>query len=135
MDTPFPITLLYAGLLGLLMAVLSIRVPIRRGTLDVPLGDGGDEILATRIRVFGNFIEYVPALLALLLVLEASGASPVALHVMGAGLLAARLVHATMFRARNELTTGEKIGRAIGAMGTWLVLASAATYALVLSFA
>ena len=130
MDSVFPITLLYTGVLGLMMSVLSIRVPIRRGVLDAPVGDGGDEELAKRIRVFGNFIEYVPAILVAMLVLEASGASDIALHGFGSGLIGARIVHALMLRARSNLTAAEKAGRAVGAMGTWMVLTGAAGYAL-----
>ncbi len=129
----FPITLLYAGGLGALMAVLSIRVPLKRGVLDMPMGDGGDEDLATRIRVFGNFTEYVPMALVLMLLLESAGASPAALHAMGGTLLAARLVHARYLRMRPRLDLRQKMGRAVGAMLTWLVVTSAAGYALALA--
>ncbi|MEM9069217.1 MAG: MAPEG family protein [Myxococcota bacterium] len=130
---PAPITLAYAGVLGLLMAILSIRVPMRRGALDVPWGDGGDETLAVRIRVFGNFIEYVPAIVLLLFLLETSGVEPWALHALGGALIAARLTHAFWLRARSDLTMPEKIGRALGAILTWLVLTVAAVCALVVA--
>ncbi len=129
----FSITLLYSALLGMLMAVLSIRVPIRRGLIDVPYGDGEDEVLATRIRAFGNFIEYVPMVLVLMALLEASRAVPAALHGMGVALLLARLLHAVAYRGRTQLTLAQKAGRGMAAMTTWLVLCFGAGYALPLS--
>lgn len=127
---PAPITLLYAGLAGLFMAALSIRVPIRRGQLDVPWGDGDDVKLATRIRVFGNFIEYVPTLLLLLLLLELSGVGATLLHGLGVAMLLVRGVHAVALTARVPLSSGRKAGRGLGAMGTWLVLVVAALAAV-----
>ena len=129
----FPITLLYAGILGAFMALLSIRVPLRRGALDMPVGDGGDEDLATRIRAFGNFTEYVPMVLVLMLLLEASGAASGALHGLGGTLVAARVVHAFWLRMRMSLSLPEKLGRAAGAMLTWMVVVVSSGYALALA--
>ncbi len=120
-----PTTLTYAALFGLLMAVLSIRVPMRRGAIDVPYGDGDDLALATRIRAFGNFTEYVPMLLVCFALLELQGLSAAWLHALASTLLAARLLHALTYRGKCELDTGEKIGRAVSAMSTWLVLVAA----------
>ena len=120
------VTLLYAGLLAALMAVLSIRVPIRRGLLNVPYGDGDDEVLATRVRAFGNFIEYVPMLLVLMALLELHGAGAGTLHALGSSLVAARVLHAVAYRGRPQLSTFEKVGRGVAAMSTWLVLSAAA---------
>lgn len=128
---PLHTTALYAGVLGLLMAILSIRVPMRRGALDTPYGDGGDEALATRIRAFGNFTEYVPMLVVLMAILESLGAPTAHLHALGMGLVGARLLHALAYRGRSELTTPEKIGRAISAMGTWLILVGASIDVLI----
>ncbi len=125
-----PITMVYAGSLGLLMAVLSIRVPMRRGQLDVPYGDGGDEALATRIRAFGNFTEYVPMLLILMGLLESSGTSPFALHGLGIGALSMRLLHAIAYKGSSTLSLPRKVGRGIAAMGTWCVLVCASVWVL-----
>lgn len=112
----------YAVALGFLMAILSIRVPMRRGALDVPFGDGGDEPLATRIRAFGNFTEYVPMILLLLAISELKGAPTWSLHACGIGAVAFRVLHAVAYRARAQLSLSEKVGRGVAAMGTWLVL-------------
>ena len=127
-DMHAPITLFYAAALGILMAVLSIRIPILRGMHNLPWGDGGIVALATSIRVFGNFIEYVPMFLLLLFLLEISDASPMVLHGLGIVLSVARVVHAVSLKAGNELSTMRKMGRAIGAMLTWLVILVAAGY-------
>lgn len=116
------ITPLYAALAGIFMALLSIRVPVRRAALNAPWGDGGDPELATRIRVFGNFIEYVPMTLLLLVLLELQGAAPAWLHGPGVVLLIARGVHAVSLRHGQNPGLPRKIGRGIGAMGSWLVL-------------
>ena len=127
------VTLLYAGVLGLLMAALSIRIPIRRGMQDIPWGDGGDARLATSIRVFGNFIEYVPSALVLLLLLETSGAQTWALHALGGTLVVARSIHAVALKSGDEVSLARKAGRGAGAMMTWAVLSLSAGYALVLA--
>ena len=46
-----PVTALYAGLLGLLMLVLSFRVVAVRRATSIGLGDGGDALLLSRIRI------------------------------------------------------------------------------------
>ena len=128
-----PITLLYAGVLGLMMAALSIQVPIRRGLKDIPWGDGGDPQLATSIRVFGNFIEYVPAALVLFFLLETSGAERWVLHALGVTLVVARVVHAGSLKSGTELSSARKAGRGLGAMATWAVILVSAGYALSLA--
>ena len=122
----FQVTGLYASLLALLMAVLSIRVPIRRGILNVPWGDGGDEKLATRIRVFGNFTEYVPMILLLMALLECRETATSSLHYLGMALIFSRLLHAFSLKRADKLTRARQFGRGAAAMTTWLVLVIAA---------
>lgn len=124
-------TLLYAGLLGLVMAALSIRVPARRAKLNAPWGDAEDLALSTRIRVFGNFTEYVPYLLLLMAVIEVSGGNTSFLHLAGVTLLLCRVTHAISLK-RGDDGMVRKIGRGIGAMGTWVTLFGLSGYALVL---
>ena len=56
MTTP-NITLLIAGLCGLLQFALTIYVIARRAQTGVSFLDGGDELLLRRIRAHGNFTE------------------------------------------------------------------------------
>lgn len=88
-----PISTLYASLLGLLFLALSVHVVRGRGAFRVNLGDGGHAVLNRRIRAHANFVEYVPILLILLGLLEASGLPAWSLHAFGATLLVSRLLH------------------------------------------
>ncbi|GGY43108.1 MAPEG family protein [Parvularcula lutaonensis] len=126
-------TLLWAGLLGLLMAFLSIRVPLRRRALQVSLGDGGDGDLLARIRAFGNFIEYVPMILLLLLMIELSGGATAFIHACGALLFAARLSHGLMLTA-GAMTRPQRMARMFGSGMTFLVLTMSSVYVIALFF-
>ena len=66
----FPVTTFYASLLGLLFIFLSARVSTNRRRAKVSLGLGEDVGLERANRAQGNFIEYVPIGLILLLLLE-----------------------------------------------------------------
>ena len=61
--------MLWSGLLGLLYLVLAGWVVRHRYRAKVGIGDGGDPALARAVRVHGNFAEYVPLTLVLLLLL------------------------------------------------------------------
>jgi hypothetical protein len=126
-----PVTALWSGLLGILMLALAMRVVRTRVTEDVIFGDGGKTILLQRIRVHGNFIEYVPMGLVLLLVLELNGTGALTLNALGASLFAARLLHAFGLSS----STGTTPGRFIGTVLTWLVLLAGCGLALWTYFA
>ena len=64
------ITLLFAALHVLLMLALLVPISRHRHAHKIGLGDGGDKLLARRIRVHGKFVEHAPfALLVLALLL------------------------------------------------------------------
>jgi uncharacterized membrane protein YecN with MAPEG domain len=86
------ITAFYAGVLGLLYLVLSLRVVQlrRRG---IPFGDGGDPQMLRVIRGHANFAEYVPLILVMMLVLELGRTSLYVLHALGIVLVAGRVLH------------------------------------------
>ncbi len=88
------VTPLYAGLLGLLFVILSIRVIAARFATHVPLGDGGETLLIQRLRVHGNCAEYAPMGLILLAMTELQGAPLWVVHLLGLMLLAGRVLHA-----------------------------------------
>tara|TARA_A100001037_G_scaffold304465_1_gene341344 strand:- start:4525 stop:4911 length:387 start_codon:yes stop_codon:yes gene_type:complete len=87
------ISALYAAIFGLAMTVLSVSVALGRGKYKVGYGDGDEPRLRRLIRIHGNFAEYVPLALVLLLVLELTGVEPVFLHGLGLTLVVARIVH------------------------------------------
>lgn len=113
------VTALYAGLNAILLIALSIFVVTLRGKHKVDLGAGGVPQLDRAIRVHGNFIEYVPFALLLLLILELNQAATWLLHLLGAALTLARIAHAWgLWHSK-----GASPGRIVGTTVTWLVLA------------
>jgi len=88
------ITLIYAGLLGLLFLGLSFWVVRRRAQFGVMIGQGEAPELLAAIRAHGNFAEYVPLTLLLMALCELSGAGALWLHAGGAMLLVGRILHA-----------------------------------------
>ncbi len=116
-----PITLLYAGLLGLWFLVLSVRVIAGRRSGKVNLGDGGSESLLRRIRAHGNFAEYVPFILLLMAALESTGVQGWLLHFVGVPLLIGRLLHGYAF----SFTAQFMLGRLVGMMLTLTALSIA----------
>jgi uncharacterized membrane protein YecN with MAPEG domain len=100
------VTPLYAGLLALWFLLLTLRVVQERQRTHIALGDGGDAILARRIRGHANFAEYVPLALLLLAILELSRFSIYVIHALGMALLISRLLHGYAFAFRTEFRFG-----------------------------
>ena len=55
----------YAAIFAVMLVALSLRVAKTRGDVQIAIGDGGNIVLQRRIRVQGNFVEYVPMALLL----------------------------------------------------------------------
>lgn len=91
---PFTITPLYAGLLGLIYVTLSLWVVKIRVKQHIASGDKGDPVMANAMRTHANFSEYVPIGLILIALGEAQGMPAIGTHLLGAGLVLARLMHA-----------------------------------------
>jgi uncharacterized protein len=124
----FTITLFYAGLLALMLLALSMQVVILRRRHGVGVGAGERQDLGLAVRAQANFCEYVPLGLLLLLLLEASGAlAPVMLHGLGVMLLFGRLLHG--FFGLNR-SAGTSMGRFVGTLLTWLMIATAALFSV-----
>lgn len=121
------ITPLYAGILGLLLMLLSLLVVKQRMKHKVLLGDDGVPALRLAIRVHANFIEYVPLALVLILLLELMAAPPALLHGLGIALLAGRIGHAQGLGR----TAKPSVGRFLGTLLTWgaILVASVALLA------
>lgn len=112
------ITALYAGLCGVLLILLYLRISQRRLSSKIGLGSGGDADLERRIRAHGNFIESVPMALILLFLFEHSDADPIFIHTFGILLVISRIAHAQGLSRTAERSTG----RFYGAIGTLLVI-------------
>lgn len=113
------ITGLYAGLCGLLLTILYVRVSQRRLATKIGMGTGSDAILEQRIRAHGNFIESVPIALILLYLFEQAGVDSIYVHAFGVALVLARVAHALGI----STTSGRSTGRFYGSIGTLLVIA------------
>ena len=76
-----------------------------------------DGVLQRKVRAFGNFVEYVPLALLLILMLESNGAPVYLLWFLGVALTLARFAHAWgVIR-----TYGPSPWRATGFFLTWIV--------------
>jgi uncharacterized protein len=117
----------YAGLNALIALVLAILVVRQRGKTKTNLGTGGHPAMERAIRAHGNFIEYVPLILLLMLLLELGGLAPLWIHLMGIALTLGRVLHAWGL----STSPGESFGRAVGIGLTWLVLLVALTLCII----
>jgi uncharacterized protein len=112
------ITAFYAGLLGLLLIGLSLRVALVRLRRRIPLGNGEDRDLERRVRAHGNFVEYAAFALLQLGLLETLGTAPLLLHLNGAAFTLGRVMHAWGLSRRS----GASAGRMAGIMLTWVAI-------------
>lgn len=107
------ITALYAAALAPVFLALSLAVVRRRQMDRAAWGDDGSGPLMRIVRAHGNFAEYVPMVLLLLLLAELRGAPVPLLHVTGASLLIGRLVHAFGLVARPAALAWRVTGMAL----------------------
>lgn len=119
------ITMLYAGILALFIIPMAVFVISRRFKHKIPVGSGrpdgleGERDLLKAVRIHGNFIEYVPIILFLLLLLELHNGCPYMLHALGITLVVARIMHAMSLYKSPEKPT---LFRFLGMVLTFLVL-------------
>ena len=124
-----PISLTIAGAAAILHVWLSLRVSRLRRPLKIGVGDGGNEVLARRMRAHANYAENMPIFLILLGFVElATGGN---LWLWGASILfvVARIAHAFgMDRpGANPLRVG-------GIGISWAVLLGLGGYAILLAY-
>jgi uncharacterized membrane protein YecN with MAPEG domain len=115
------VTALYAALIGLLAALLTINVIRGRGRFKVAAGDGGNAALAQAIRAHANLAEQAPLALLLIGFAEASGTAKVVVHVLGIALVVARVISAVGLSA----SLADRLPRRVGAGLTVLVTIAA----------
>ncbi len=88
------VSMITAGLLGLILIALSLRISLIRRASHVSLGDGNNPILAARIRAQANFTEYVPTGLILLFIAEQTAGAHWLVITIAAALVLGRILHA-----------------------------------------
>lgn len=91
--TPVPVTLVTAAAAFLVNMWLGARIAALRKKYKVSVGDGGHDELLRRMRAQANLIEHAPFFLILLLGLELSGANRLALGIVAAIFIFARIAH------------------------------------------
>jgi uncharacterized protein len=89
----FATTPLYALPLALIYLVLFFRVSAIRSATGISIGDGSNPQLLHRSRQHGNFVEWVPFVLILMILAEGMGAPAIYLHISGGLLLLGRVAH------------------------------------------
>ena len=105
----------FIALLTLLSLVLALGVVRQRYRTRVLLGSGGDEQLERAIRMHGNFVEYVPFGMALLIVLSILGSGVGTIHALGLSLFVGRISHALGLAGLVPTSAG----RGLGMLLTW----------------
>ncbi|MFC5708067.1 MAPEG family protein [Aeromonas eucrenophila] len=121
------ITLIYAGLLGLLFLLLSFWVVKRRAQFKVMIGEGEAPEMLAAIRAHGNFAEYVPLTLLLMALCELAGVGAFWLHLGGMLLLVGRILHAIGI----QIPKAPNKPRLFGTLFFWLSLGLFSVLALV----
>ncbi len=122
----FQTTALYALPLALLGMVLWFRVTSMRAALKVSIGDAGNPGLHERIRQHGNFIEWAPMVLLLMMLAEGNGAGALWLHAAGGLLLLGRLVHPFGLKAGNASHPLRYVGNSASLLAMLAVMVSLA---------
>jgi uncharacterized membrane protein YecN with MAPEG domain len=91
--SPVPVTLTATAAAVILNIWLGWRVSTYRHKFNVSVGDGGHEPLLRRMRAQANFIENAPFFLLLVAGLELSGGNRLALAIIAALFILARIAH------------------------------------------
>jgi uncharacterized membrane protein YecN with MAPEG domain len=123
------VTALYAAMTTLLFAALSVNVSRLRGKHKTTLGDNSQPEVLAAARAQGNCAEYIAILFLMMLLAEFMGGGSTALHVLGGGILLARLLHA------HGVLTSTAATIVTGAVLNYLALFGSAGYVLYLRFA
>ena len=122
------ITLLFAGIFGLMSIAVAFPAGALRGKTGISVGDGGNPDLLLAMRRQANFVEYVPLALILMALLEMNGMSATAMYAFGGVLVVARICHAIGIKKDNPAN----ILRGLGAGGTALLTVVMSIWGIVL---
>lgn len=120
----FTVLPFYAAAMAVMYVVLAGLVVRQRIKCRVGLGDGQQPALVKAVRIHGNFAEYVPLLLILLLILEMQGAALWQLHLIGGLTIGGRISHAIGL----SKSSGTSAPRMIGMICTFVALLCAAVF-------
>jgi uncharacterized membrane protein YecN with MAPEG domain len=124
-----PITLTFAAACALLNLWLAIRCSRIRIGDKLLHGDGGNSLLARRMRAHANFIEYTPIVLILFALIEMATGESLWLWGTALAYVVARAAHAFGMDADKPTVL-----RAGGIMINWAVLLALAVWALTAAY-
>lgn len=124
-----PVTLFTASVLALMCLFLAARVSRKRFKNRISLGDQGNAGLQVCIRTHANFVEFVPIVLILMALIEASGGSGTVLWGVSAVFIIARLAHII-----GMPMPAPNVFRIFGAAGTYTVIGGLALWGLAMAF-
>lgn len=123
-----PTTLALAAAAAFINFWLMMRIgQIRRAT-GIFTGDGGNDLLARRMRAQINFIENTPITLILIAVIEMTGKGSWWLSIVGAVFMLGRVTHGLGMDGGRF-----KLGRTFGALTAILIQLGLAVFALTVS--
>jgi uncharacterized membrane protein YecN with MAPEG domain len=118
---PFHVTILYAGLNGLILLALAwLAASARRLS-----GDGNGDVKRTT-RAHTSAAEIVPVVLILMGLLEAYRVPALLVHGLGIALTVSQLLHAWGMLRRSD----QMVGRDLGNTLAWIVLVVASVSAI-----
>jgi uncharacterized membrane protein YecN with MAPEG domain len=124
-----PITLTIAGAAALLNIWLGFRVSQMRRLHKVLIGDGGNSLVAARMRAHANFIEYTPFFLILLALIEMARGSELWLWGVAILYILGRLLHPFGMERPGRMWM-----RSAGVATTWLILLGLGAYAIAIPY-
>ena len=120
------ITAFYAAILALIFLALTYHVILGRFGKRIAFGAGGDDNMLKRVRAHGNFAEFVPFALLLLMFAEMQNAPIWSIHAGGILLVAGRLFHAWGIM-HPRIPNAQRV---LGVMLTHIVILGAALWCL-----
>jgi uncharacterized membrane protein YecN with MAPEG domain len=92
------VTLTYTLMFAVAFALINLWLAFRTGKVrlgaNVSVGDGGNPLLAARMRAHANFLEYVPLALILIGLIEMRVGPSQIMFGLGIALVLARVAHA-----------------------------------------
>lgn len=109
------ISLIYTGILGVMYVALSFNVIRYRRLKKVGIGHSTDPEceLFRAVRIHGNFSEYVPFLLLLLVLDEVTGRKAYMVHILGSMIVLGRAAHFVGITQSHKVTLPRFGGAAI----------------------
>jgi len=125
------VTFITAGFIGLLMACTAIQTGRMRGKTKTLLGEGDDIHMLGAIRAHANLTEFAPIVLILIGAMEYMKANATLVMAMGVVFVIARVCHALGLNMYPDRTNAL---RAIGALGTMIVLITASITVLLKAY-